>query len=70
MLHKHVNLGISIGNFLIPYYGLMIVLGLMVAFSISYFQVKKYKLNFDDFILLSTFSAIFGLIGAKFLFIK
>jgi|GEM_PF-4205782 len=45
MIHEHVNLGISIGNFLIPYYGLMIVLGLFAAFWVAYFQVKKYNLK-------------------------
>ena len=49
---EHINhIGIYIGNFLIPYYGLFAVIGLTVAFCVAYYQVKRYKLNFDNFIL-------------------
>ena len=68
MIHEHVNLGISIGNFLIPYYGLMIVLGLFAAFWVAYFQVKKYNLSIDDFILIAATSGLFAIIGSKLLF--
>ena len=52
MIHTHIhdNLGISIGNFLIPYYGLMIILGLFAAFLVGYYQIKKYNLSIDYFI--------------------
>ena len=44
---EHINhIGIYIGNFLIPYYGLFAVIGLTVAFCVAYYQVKRYKLNF------------------------
>ena len=68
MIHEHVNLGISIGNFLIPYYGLMIVLGLFAAFWVAYFQVKKYNLSMDDFTLIAATSGLFAIIGSKLLF--
>lgn len=71
MIHTHIhdNLGISIGNFLIPYYGLMIILGLFAAFLVGYYQIKKYNLSIDDFILLSSTSGIFAIIGSKLLFL-
>ena len=43
--HIHGDLGIHIGDFLIPYYGIMIICGLVAAFFVGYFQIKKYKLN-------------------------
>lgn len=57
---EHINhIGIYIGNFLIPYYGLFAVIGLTVAFCVAYYQVKRYKLNFDNFILLSCIAVFF-----------
>lgn len=67
--HIHGDLGIHIGDFLIPYYGIMIICGLVAAFFVGYFQIKKYKLNIDDFILISAISGIFSVIGAKLLFL-
>lgn len=67
---EHINhIGIYIGNFLIPYYGLFAVIGLTVAFCVAYYQVKRYKLNFDNFILLSCIAVFFAIIGSKLLFI-
>ena len=67
---EHTNhIGIYIGKFLIPYYGLFALIGLVVAFCVAYYQVRRYKLNFDNFILLSCIASIFAIIGSKLLFI-
>lgn len=69
MLEHTNHIGLYIGKFLIPYYGFFALIGLIVAFCIAYFQVKRYKLNFDDFILLSCVTGFFAIIGSKLLFI-
>lgn len=67
---EHTNhIGIYIGNFLIPYYGIFALMGLIAAFCVGYYQVKKYKLSFDNFILLACIAGFFAVIGSKLLFI-
>ena len=69
MFDKNINLGIFWGNFFIPYYGLMIVIGLIFATLVALFQIRKYNLDLDNFILLSAISGLFAIIGSKFLFL-
>ena len=39
---EHTNhIGIYIGNFLIPYYGIFALMGLIAAFCVGYYQVKN-----------------------------
>lgn len=58
-MFKHTHIGLYIGKFLIPYYGLFAIMGLAVAFCVAYYQVKKYKLSFDNFILMSCIAGFF-----------
>ena len=68
-MFEHNHIGLYIGKFLIPYYGLFAIMGLAVAFCVAYYQVKKYKLSFDNFILMSCIAGFFAIIGSKLLFI-
>lgn len=61
--------GFYIGKILIPYYGTMIALGIVVAGIIGYFLIKRFSLIYDDFIILAAYSLGLGIMGAKVLYI-
>lgn len=63
------GIGIRIGSFLIPYYGLMIASGVLIAAFTGWLLVKKNKKDFNDFILIASVSGLCGMIGAKLLYI-
>lgn len=56
------------GHF-IAYYGLMIVLGILVSALIAYFQIKRFHLVMNNLIIICGFFALFGIIGAKILYL-
>lgn len=49
----------------IYYYGLFIVLAIILALLVSGFLANRYKINKDDFFDLSFYLIIFGVIGAR-----
>ena len=59
---------ISIGGLQLPSYGLLIALGVISANLIAIALIKKYKLAFEDFIVLEAYSFLGGFLGAKVLF--
>lgn len=61
--------GLRIGNVFIPYYGLLIALAILAAGALGYLLTKRYKLLFDDFILLYAYVGGFAILGAKALYI-
>lgn len=61
-------MGIEIGTFVIPYYGLFIVLGITAASLLGKKIVKLYELKFEDFITLASCAGLGGMIGAKGLY--
>lgn len=63
------KLGFWFLNHFIPYYGLMIVIGLLTACFIAYIQTRKYHLDWNDFIILSAISGLGIIIGAKILYL-
>lgn len=63
------GLGFRIGNFLIPYYGLMIVAGIFFAVLLGWILMKKHQKNFDDFLLMAAVCGLCGIIGAKLLYL-
>ena len=63
------ELGFLIGDFLLPYYGLMIGVGALVAVAIGYFLVNRHGKNKDIFIILVTSGILGGFAGAKILYI-
>ena len=60
---------IEIGNFRLPTYGLMIVLGVALANLIAMTLIKKYKLDQNDLVLLEAYTFLGAIIGAKLLYL-
>ena len=56
------------GHF-IAYYGLMIVIGIVAAAFIAYVQIKRFHLDWNDFLILCGMSGLFGIAGAKILYL-
>lgn len=63
------GLGIKLGSFFIPYYGLMIVTGISFAALIGWIQIKKQHKSYDDFIIIAAISGLCGIVGAKMLYL-
>ena len=53
----------------IPSYGLMITLGVILANVFALYPLKKYKLIFDDFLILEAYTLLGAFIGAKLLYL-
>ena len=53
----------------IPAYGLMIVLGTLLANAIAAIIIKKEKREFDDVLLIEAYCILFGFLGAKLLYL-
>ena len=62
-------LGFNLFSRFVPYYGFMIVIGIMAAAGIAYVQVKRFHLDWNDFVILSAMSGLFGMAGAKILYL-
>lgn len=62
-------MGIRIGNFMISYYGLFIVLGIVFGTLLGYVLSKMFEIDFNDFITLAGCTGIGALVGAKILYI-
>ncbi len=65
----HESLGFYIGKFFVAYYGLLILTGIIVSISIAYIQIKRYKLNFDNYVTALSIASLFAVIGAKLLYL-
>lgn len=63
------KIGFCIFDHFIAYYGFMVVIGLFVASLIAYRQIRKYNLNGNDFILITSISALGIVIAAKILYL-
>lgn len=61
-------MGIQLGNFFIPYYGLLIVLGLAAACAVGRVQVNLFKGSYDDFITVGCCVGLGAILGAKILY--
>ncbi len=46
-------------------YGLMIAAGILTAGAAGWFLTCRFALDFNDFLLLATYTVVFGVIGAK-----
>lgn len=60
-------MGFYIGEHLIPYYGFMIVVGITAAAIVGCIQVKLYKQDINDFIIVAGMAGGGGIAGAKIL---
>ena len=60
---------IEIGNYVLPSYGLCIVLGVLTANLIALFLVKREQMDSNDFIILEAYAFLGAFIGAKGLYL-
>lgn len=63
------GLGFFVFGRFVAYYGLMIVVGILAGAVVGYVQVKRFRLDMNDLILISALSGLFGIIGAKLLYL-
>lgn len=63
------SIGFFVGNRFIAYYGLMIVFGIVISVAVGMFQIKRLRLQMDNFFLIFTVCGLFGIIGAKILYL-
>lgn len=64
-MHMHI----TIGDFLIPSYGVLIVLGVIAANIIAFFLIKKYKMDVNDFLILEAYVFLGAFLGAKIFYL-
>lgn len=64
-----MHLIIQFGNLEIPAYGLMIVIGVISANLLAVPIIKKYQLDFNDFIILEAYTFLGAFLGAKLLYL-
>jgi len=60
---------LEIGPLTVHWYGLLVVTGFLVGFSVFYYLFKKYQLKTDGAYNLFFYTIIFGLIGARVYYI-
>lgn len=69
IIGKELDMGIQLGNLLIPYYGLFIVMGIGAAALLGWIQVRVFGMDYDDFITIAGFVGIGAILGAKLLYL-
>lgn len=63
------TLGFYFFDHFIAYYGLMVVIGIAAAALIAHVQIKRFDLNWNDFLIICAVSGLFCMIGAKILYL-
>lgn len=66
---EHVGKNISIGNFTIAYYGIVITIGILCGMSIAFWKAKKTGQNVDDYLDLALIVVIASVIGARLYYV-
>ncbi len=66
---EHVGKNITIGNFTIAYYGIVIAIGMLLGISALMKRAKTTGQNPDDYLDISIFAMIFGIIGARIYYV-
>lgn len=61
--------GLMLGNRFIPYYGLMVCLGLLLSGFLGFILTRRFSMLFEDFLITYAYVAVFGFIGAKVLYL-
>lgn len=69
ILLKHVGKRLMIGNFSIAFYGIVIALGMVLAFIFIMKEAKRVGYKQDNFMDLFIFGIIFGVIGARIYYV-
>ena len=66
---EHVGKSISVGNFSIAYYGIVISVGIIIASLFVYREAKRTGQNPDNYIDLAMISVVCSLIGARIYYV-
>lgn len=66
---ENVPQGFHIFGFYVAFYGLIIGIGVVLAFLTISHLAKKYKQNPDDYYLLGCFLVLFGVLGARLYYV-
>ena len=59
------KVALKLGGLEIRWYGVIIALGMVLAFLYAGYRAKELKISTDDVLDLGLFSVIFGVIGAR-----
>ena len=65
----HVGKKISIGNFVIAYYGIVIALAIVVGIILACKEARRTGQSEEDYLDLALFSVIFAVIGARIYYV-
>ena len=63
------KIAIKLGSVEIRWYGILIALGMVLAFLYAGYRAKDYKISTDDVLDLGLFSVIFGVLGARLYYV-
>ena len=63
------KIAVKIGSLEIRWYGILIALGMVLAFVYGWYRSKQTKISFDDIIDLGLFAVVFGIIGARLYYV-
>ncbi len=63
------KIAVRIGGLEIRWYGILIALGMVLAFVYGWYRSEQTKIKFDDIIDLGLFAVIFGVIGARLYYV-
>ena len=66
---KHVGKTVTIGNFPIAYYGIIIAIGMILAMCLVMHEAKRVGIKQDDMSDVFIFAVIFGIIGARLYYV-
>ena len=69
IVFENLGNGISIGDFSLKYYGIIIGIGMILAILLVEWMAKKTGQNPDDYIDLAFFAIIIGIVGARLYYV-
>ena len=66
---EHVGKTVTVFNFDIAYYGIVIGIGIVAGLAIAMWQARRTGQNPEDYIDLAMYAVIFGIIGARIYYV-
>jgi len=63
------KVAISVGKLEVRWYGILIVLGIIAAFTYATLRAKKYSVSFDDMLDVTVYTVITGIVGARLYYV-
>ena len=65
----HVGKNISIGNFTIAYYGIVIAIGMLIGLRVAMWRAKETGQKPDDYVDIVLIGMLVGIIGARIYYV-